>query len=450
MKTFQTSWTNGSLSLSIPNKNIDSVITSRDLPTLGQPLELVQKALEKPLGCPPIKDAVRSTSQVVLLVTDTMADKMGPPHNIGPYLLSQFNEAGVPDKQITVVHAPGMHGHGGAKQRFGHGWLHRVKYVEHHPHREEDLVVVGTTSMGIPVWVNKVVEEADYVLGVGGCAPSLFGWHGGAGIILPGVAGRDTIRHNHTYILMDRPICGWGPGNPQREDVQNAGDLAGFKMKIDFTANTVFAGYHRVEWPMAVEYCQEHTMTPIQPADIYIMGIGASPNIGCLYMSIEMAEQATHGDGITILVCSAHEQPDLLEWSESRALQQTLDSTDAWLENTGTTITSGDAHHLDTLARLRLMQLPIPRLAQILSRREGEPRSTCMSWSHRRAIERGRTMIVTEMEEMQAYSYGFAYATRCFDDALNQAMDIVGKDARIIVNVPLAGAPLPPQNRVKG
>ena len=163
-----------------------------------------------------------------------------------------------------------------------------------------------------------------------------------------------------------------------------------------------------------------------------------------------MAEQATHGDGITILVCSAHEQPDLLEWSESRALQQTLDSTDAWLENTGTTITSGDAHHLDTLARLPLMQLPIPRLAQILSRREGEPRSTCMSWSHRRAIERGRTMIVTEMEEMQAYSYGFAYATRCFDDALNQAMDIVGKDARIIVNAPLAGAPLPPQNRVKG
>ena len=58
--------------------------------------------------------------------------------------------------------------------------------------------------------------------------------------------------------------------------------------------------------------------------------------------------------------------------------------------------------------------------------------------------------MVTGMGEMQAYSYGFAYATKCFDDALNQAMDTVGTDARIIVNVPLAGVPLPPQNRVKG
>ena len=373
---------------------------------------------------------------------------MGPPHNIGPYLLNQCNAAGVPDEHITVLHAAGMHGHAGAIEKLGKGWLHRVRYVEHHPYKAEDLDYVGTTRMGTPVWVNRMVTEADYVLGVGGCSPSLFGWHGGAGIILPGASGRDTIRHNHTYILMDRPISGWGPGNPQREDVQDAGDLAGFNMKIDFTANTVFAGYHREEWPTTVEYCQEHTMTPVEQADIYIMGIGASANLGCLYMKIEAAEQVVRENGIVILVCSAHEQPDVSDWSEERALQQTIDSTDAWMGNGGTLNASDNPLELDLLARFRLMQLPLSRLAQILTRREGEPRSTCMSWSHRRAIERERTFIVTEMDEEQAYSYGFAYATHSFDDALQKTFSELGRDARIVVNAPLLGTPLPLQNRV--
>jgi lactate racemase len=448
MATFHIPWTDGQLQLNIPDRNIETVITAKNLPELGTPLELVKRALENPLGCPPIKDVVKPANRVALLVTDTMDSRMGPPHNIGPYLLEQLNAAGVPDNRITVVHAAGMHGHAQAVQKLGEGWLHRVRYVEHHPHRPDDLTYLGTTRMGTPVWVNKIVAEADYVFGVGGCAPSLFGWHGGAGIILPGVAGRDTIRHNHTYMLMNRPITGWGPGNPQREDVQEAGDMAGFNMKIDFTANTVFAGYHRAEWPVAVKYVQDHTMTPVEIADIYIIGIGASPNLASLYMKIELAEQVTHENGVVILLCSAHEQPDLSEWSEERAIQQTVDSTNAWLENSGEKNVSGNAGELDTLAKFRLMQLPLSRLAQILSRREGEPRSTCMAWSHRRGIESRKTFIVTEMSEAEADSYGFAYATRSFDDALQKAFREVGGDARIIVNAPFSAMPLPPQNRV--
>ena len=448
MATFQVPWVNSEMSLNIPDKNIETVVLPRELPQLGNPIDGVKAALEQPIGCPPLKDAVTSSDRVALLITDTMDSLMGPPHNIGPYLLDQFNAVGVSDEHITVLHAAGMHGHAGAREKLGPGWLHRVRYVEHHPHKTEDLAYVGTTQMGTPVWVNRLVAEADYVLGVGGCSPSLFGWHGGAGIILPGVSGRDTIRHNHTYILMDRPISGWGPGNPQREDVQDAGDLAGFNMKIDFTANTVFAGYHREEWPIAVEYCQTHTMTPVEPADIYIMGIGASGNLGCLYMKIETAEQVIRENGVVILVCSAHGQPDVSDWSEERALQQTIDSTDAWMNNGRTLNTSEDPMALDSLARFRLMQLPLSRLAQILTRREGEPRSTCMAWSHRRAIERGRTFIVTEMDEAQAYSYNFTYATPSFDDALQKAFNELGKDARIVVNAPLLGTPLPPQNRV--
>lgn len=292
---------------------------------------------------------------MALLITDTMDRLMGPPHDIGPLLLAQLNRAGVPDAQITVVHAAGMHGVAQAAGRLGEEWLRRVRYVEHHPGRMEGLSFVGNTKIGTPVWVNKELAEADFALGVGGCSPSLFGFHGGAGIVLPGAAGRDTIRHNHTLVLMDRSIAGWGPGNPQREDVRDAGDLAGFDLKIDFTANTVFAGYHREEWPVAVKYCQEHAMTPVEPADIYILGIGASPNLGSLYIHVEAAQQATHEGGIVVVLLSAHQQPDVSDWSEARALQQTLDSTDAWMEDSGEEVHSGEAHQLDLKARFRLI-----------------------------------------------------------------------------------------------
>ena len=127
----------------------------RELAVLGDPIDGVKAALEKPIGCPPLKEAVTSSDHVALLITDTMDSLMGPPHNIGPYLLDQFNAAGVPDAHITVIHAAGMHGHAGAKEKLGEDWLHRVSYVEHHPYKTEDLAYVGTTQMGTPVWVNR-------------------------------------------------------------------------------------------------------------------------------------------------------------------------------------------------------------------------------------------------------------------------------------------------------
>lgn len=448
MASCQLSWTKAPLQLEIPDQQLQVRVQARELPKLGEPRELVQRALAQPIGCPPLKDALRPGNRVALLVTDTMDRLMGPPHNLGPFLLDELNRAGVPDSHITLIHAAGMHGHAGAAARLGEEWLRRVRYVEHHPGREEGLQFVGTTKIGTPVWVNKELAEADFALGVGGCSPSLFGFHGGAGIVLPGAAGRDTIRHNHTYVLMNRSLAGWGPGNPQREDVQDAGDLAGFDLKIDFTANTVFAGYHRQQWPVAVRYCQEQAMTPVEPGDIYILGIGASPNLGSLYMHVEMAAQATREGGIVIVLVSAHQQPDLSGWSEARALQQTLDATDAWMEDSGEQVHSGEAHQLDLYARFRLMQCSLPRLAQILSRREGEARSTCMAWSHRRAIESRRTFLVSELPPEQASSYGFAQGFATFEDAFGQACRELGSRARVVLNAPLGGFPLLAANQL--
>ena len=117
MATFQVPWLNGEMSLNIPDENIETVVYPRELAVLGNPIDGVKAALEKPIGCPPVKDALTSSDRVALLVTDTMDSLMGPPHNVGPYLLDQFNAAGVPDEHITLIHAAGMHGHTRGRKR---------------------------------------------------------------------------------------------------------------------------------------------------------------------------------------------------------------------------------------------------------------------------------------------------------------------------------------------
>lgn len=449
MARFTVNWSNGPVALDIPDQSIQTVVTDPVLPTLGTPLELVKQALDRPIGCPRFEDAVKPGVRVAILITDTKDAMLGPPHNIGPYLLDRFNALGVPDDRITLVHTAGMHGHSGARKRLGDGWLHRVRYVEHHPWKDEDLVYLGTTRRGTPIWVNRVVAEADYVLGVGGCQPSLFGYHGGAGIILPGAAGRDTIRHNHSFILSNRPLACWGPGNPMREDVQDAGDLAGLNMKIDFTANTVFAGYHREEWPAALKYLQQNTMTPVEPADVYVLAPDHSAHLFSLYMKIELSEQVLKPNGIAIVVLSGAGQAKLTGLPVETALRFTNDSTEAWMMATDEQPVNPSASANDSLAKLELMRLTLPELARIVSRKQGEPRSTTMSWSHKRSIVNRRTFLVTEhIDEADAEAFGFAYRATSFQDALNKALGEIGADARIIVNAPANGTPLPPQNRV--
>src|SRR5207247_8519745 len=131
--------------------------------------------------------------------------------------------------------------------------------------------------VGTPVSGNEAAGEADFVLGVGQCSPSLYGFQGGAGIILPGIAACDTTRFNHNRIITTQTSSAWGPGNPMREDVMDAGDLARLRFKIDFTGNTVFGGYFREEWPVAVRYVENEVMPAVDPTDLYVFAPGDAP-----------------------------------------------------------------------------------------------------------------------------------------------------------------------------
>lgn len=438
MATWTLDWQRGPLPIEIPDANLQTRIEPRELPSLGTPVELVARALDQPIGCPRLEEMVQPGDRVALLVTD-VHDRIVGGEGVGDLILDRLNARGVPDENVTLIHAAGLHGHAGGRSRLGEQILSRVRYVEHDPLDESSLAFRGVTRLGTPVWVNRHVAEADCVLGVGGCTPSLYGFQGGAGIILPGVSAADTIRRNHTMIMSSRTASCWWPDNPQRQDVLDAADLAGLRLKIDFTANTVFAGYPREEWPTAVRYLQTKMMVPTEPADLTVFApAGNGAELMSMYMQLELAEEATRLGGIVIACISASAHEPLNHRPLSETLDEFLYCTKMWSRETGDDNPLKDHwRRRDMVCKEELLTYPLSEISKVVVRLQGEPRSTTHVWSHRRCLDRKRTFLVTEgVTPEEGELMGFALVTDSFEKALARAFDELGRDARINVNLP--------------
>ncbi|HOZ20979.1 MAG TPA: nickel-dependent lactate racemase [bacterium] len=80
--------------------------------------------------------------------------------------------------------------------------------VNQHDCREgKQLAQIGTTTAGTPVIVNRTALEVDWIVTVGGILFHYFaGFGGGPKMLLPGIAGEETIRINHRRTL--DPVTG--------------------------------------------------------------------------------------------------------------------------------------------------------------------------------------------------------------------------------------------------
>ena len=85
-------------------------------------------------------------------------------------------------------------------KKLGVEIVSRFPVYNHTPY--ENCSYVGTTSSGVPLYINDEVLSADLKIGIGSVLPHSFNGFGGGGkIILPGVAGMESIYRNHRAVL---------------------------------------------------------------------------------------------------------------------------------------------------------------------------------------------------------------------------------------------------------
>lgn len=196
------------INVGIPDENIVFVADRIDAPAFANPEEEMRKALSTPIGTKPLRELVRGKDNVVIVGDDNT--RPTPQMVIVPALLDELNAAGIPDERIKVVVALGTHrkmGEHEIKDKYGEEVFERVAVVNHDCKDSSKLVEIGIAEAGIPVRVNKVVYDADFVIGVGNIVPHcLAGWGGGGKIIFPGVCDEDTVALTHLEASKVRPL----------------------------------------------------------------------------------------------------------------------------------------------------------------------------------------------------------------------------------------------------
>ena len=411
-------WNGGTQTLAISRERVRAELRYHDYPALPDPAAAIVRALESPIGAPPLRSLARAGTKVAVAVGDRMTDWMlGARGKLGLALLDYLNGLGVRDEDVPVIYACGMHARGHAPERMGADLLGRARFIAHDATDDSQLKFVGNTSRGTPVMVNRAMADADVRIGFGEVSPvGPAGWCGGGKIILPGVAGRDTIEHNHRMVISPFVRLGAIDRNPVRLDIEEAAALAGLQLKVDVLVNSseeivaVYAGDFRLEWRSAIAMAKDIWTTPMEPTDIAVLYPGETRErhlANPIYLTIPIGDAMTRPGGAIILTLSAAGG-----WSP-------------W---------ERDEHGPSA----EMFALSSVEIARRMVRAQGNVRSLHIAYMAKVIAERKPVYVHCDgFTAAEARSLGFASAGNSLDDLIAQASARTGgRDASISVGIP--------------
>jgi nickel-dependent lactate racemase len=304
------------ISLELPRSNLLSVLLPRDGASAPEEGALLRQALAQPIGTPRLRDLARPEQRVVIVTSDLT--RPCPSDRLLPPLLQELAAAGVPDANILIVVALGLHrsmSESELETTVGSDVYRRVRVVNHDP---ENTVRLGSTSFGTPVEIFRPVVEADLRVCVGNLELHYFvGYSGGAKAVLPGCASRATVTANHAMMARPEAASGRLEGNPVRADIEEGVAMLG----VDFILNVTVDGEKRILGAVAGEVSAAHRrgceliaqrakVSIPERADIVVVSAGGYPKDVNLYQAQKALENARHAarkGGIIVWVAACGE-----------------------------------------------------------------------------------------------------------------------------------------------
>jgi nickel-dependent lactate racemase len=231
----------GEIEVKIPIGNLIYAIKPEGLAGLENEQKSIKHSLENPIGSAPLSQEVKKGMKVVVMADDIT--RPTPRERVLPPLLDGLNEAGIPDRDITVLIALGTHRYMSKEEIehcFGEKLTARVTILNHEWQDETNFINLGSTPRGIPVSINKIAHEADYLIGVGSIVPhSLAGYGGGAKIVQPGICSWETTGKTH-LLAVERDDFFELAGNPENEarlEMEEVARVAGLHFIVNVVLN---------------------------------------------------------------------------------------------------------------------------------------------------------------------------------------------------------------------
>jgi len=321
----------------MPLPNLAGIFAPQPVPACRDAAAEVQRALSAPLGLAQPAELARAGERVLILVDDHT--RATPVAQILPPILTGLHDAGVPERDITILITHGTHRLSTAAEvqhKLGADVAARYRVVQHDCTDESAQAYVGLTSRGTPVWVNRLVLEADRRIGIGDIGPSPYaGYSGGGKLILPGVAALDTVNANHSLVA----AAFRRPGHvdvPCRQDIDEAAALVRLDLVIDVVLNQeeaivqAFAGAAEAVFQAGLPLARQINEVAC-PAALDIAITSGAPYDIDLYQAVravEYADTAVRPGGAILLVASC---PDGAGGEDFRRLMMASRPSDDYL-----------------------------------------------------------------------------------------------------------------------
>lgn len=285
-----------------------------------------REALLHPIGMEhSVFDRIRPGAKVVIVVSDSF--RKTRIHEILPVLLDGLDQAGARAEDISFLYSTGSHRpptEVEQKEILGTAVYDRFRQRSfiHNPADRENLVFMGRTSRGTPVSLNRRLVEADHVILTGTVVLHYFGgFGGGRKSVVPGLAGIETIAHNHALNLHPtenrlNPDVRIGvlDGNPVAEDMLEGARFC----RVDWIVNTVlnrdgaiaglFAGELDAAHRAAARFAWDLYAVRIEEqADFVIADAGNARNFVQCHKALFNAYQAIKPGGRIVFLAAAPE-----------------------------------------------------------------------------------------------------------------------------------------------
>jgi lactate racemase len=286
------------LYVDLPDSADVTVVEPRYVAALPDARAAVLAALRSPIGSPPLAGSVKPSDSVAIVFSDIT--RASPSALLVPALLEELALAGVPRERITLFNATGTHRANTTEELrslLGPEAAASCRIVQNDARAADGHVKVGVTRSGSEVWLHKAFMACSCKILTGFIEPHFFaGFSGGNKAVMPGLARLDTVMRNHGAAAIDHPLSRWAvlDGNPVREEIEEAGRMAGAGFILNVALNrdkevtAVFAG-HPVEAHRAgCAFVKDTAMAGVPSAfDIVVTSNAGAPLDLNLYQSVK-------------------------------------------------------------------------------------------------------------------------------------------------------------------
>ncbi len=286
------------LPVELPARHVVGPLAIQEVTPLADPEAAVVEKLNQPTGTPPLAELAKGRKNACILICDIT--RPVPNKAILTPLLRTLRESGIPDDQVLILVATGLHRPSTEAERIemlGQEIAGHYRVEDHHGTILEEHTYLGTTENGVPAWIDSRYVNADLKITTGLIEPHLMaGYSGGRKLICPGIAALETVKiwHGPKFLEHPKADCGYLEGNPVHEENTRIARMAGCDFIVNVTLDkdrkvtSVVAGDMEAAFLEGVRFMANIVKAPVQGlVDVVVTSAAGYPLDTTFYQAVK-------------------------------------------------------------------------------------------------------------------------------------------------------------------